>query len=355
MGKLIVTLFAMSLGIATVFGWPYINETRAKWGCDLEAPDSDCLELFRHVGHSWSLHNDLPRASLWYAYAAYAGDAASLFHLAWAHETQGLSQLAESHQRLEQLYGQEPPAVRRHRKEQLLASNPPFLGSFLVAEDLYRQAAEQGFVPAMNNLGQLYLLGIGLPFDVKEAFDWHLQAARAGNPVARWNVAIAYAQGLGVASNRTRALEYATWQPSGTEVPEGLRNMALRRTRLYHADLPEHYRSEIRDGLKRNRPVTIALETIERPPEWALASHTPLAPSPDVPRFGDVLERSANGEHRNTSVADNLARSRAEMQALTPTQRFLLDYGPPTMRNNYDHVLREMEAMEDFMRAMEPE
>ncbi|WP_119166925.1 tetratricopeptide repeat protein [Algihabitans albus] len=355
MGKLIVTLFATALGVAVVFGWPYINETRAKWGCDLEAPNAGCVELFREVGHSWSLHNDLPRASLWYAYASHAGDAASLFHLAWVHETEGLTQLAIRHLRLKRLYGRESPAVRRQRADEFFESNPPFLRSFVIAESLYRQSAEQGFDPAMNNLGQLYMLGVGLPFDIGQAFDWHLQAARAGNPVARWNIAIAYAQGLGVTPSRARALDYATWHPSGTEIPEGLRDMALRRTRLYSANLPEIYRAEIRHGLKQGRPVTIALETLEAPPDWAWFSHKPWAPSPDIPSFGDVLDRAARGEGGALQSSDDWARMRGELEAPTPSQRFLLDYGPPVLRENYDQVLGGMEETETLMRTPDDE
>ncbi len=62
----------------------------------------------------------------------------------------------------------------------------------------YEKAALQGVIPAQNNLGKLYSLGIGVKSDKKRAVYWFTQAANANDPIAQANLAVMYLKGDGV-------------------------------------------------------------------------------------------------------------------------------------------------------------
>ncbi len=55
------------------------------------------------------------------------------------------------------------------------------------AVELYRQAAERGHAVAQNNLGALYVGGVGVPQDFSRALYWFRQAAERGHEGARRN------------------------------------------------------------------------------------------------------------------------------------------------------------------------
>ena len=73
---------------------------------------------------------------------------------------------------------------------------------------LYRRAAEQGFVPAWNNLGIAYALGRGVARDDTQAVAWLRKAAEHGVALAQW--ARADADGLRKAAERGFALAQNT-------------------------------------------------------------------------------------------------------------------------------------------------
>ena len=75
------------------------------------------------------------------------------------------------------------------------------------AAALYRQAAEQGYARAQCNLGFFYCHGIGVREDQKEAFRWFFQAAEQGYARARFLLGECYERGRGVEQSRERALE----------------------------------------------------------------------------------------------------------------------------------------------------
>lgn len=62
----------------------------------------------------------------------------------------------------------------------------------------YRVAAEQGDPNAQDNLGSMYLNGIGVPKDYAEAAKWYRKAAEQGLAVAQFNLALRYLHGNGV-------------------------------------------------------------------------------------------------------------------------------------------------------------
>jgi TPR repeat protein len=65
----------------------------------------------------------------------------------------------------------------------------------------YKKAAEQGHAEAQYNLGVIYRKGRGVPIDFVEAFRWYKQAAEQGMPQAQNNLACLYFYGRGVAVN----------------------------------------------------------------------------------------------------------------------------------------------------------
>ncbi|MDR1396358.1 MAG: sel1 repeat family protein [Desulfarculales bacterium] len=69
-----------------------------------------------------------------------------------------------------------------------------------------RLAAGQGDLPAMGQLGYLYLNGCGVERDEEQGFQWSLAAARQGQPAARFNTAYCYYLGKGVEVNYPRAI-----------------------------------------------------------------------------------------------------------------------------------------------------
>jgi TPR repeat protein len=60
------------------------------------------------------------------------------------------------------------------------------------------EAAEHGDAAAMNDLGELYANGRGVPKDVARAFQWFQKAAEHGLAKAEFNEGEAYARGDGV-------------------------------------------------------------------------------------------------------------------------------------------------------------
>jgi hypothetical protein len=73
---------------------------------------------------------------------------------------------------------------------------------------LYRQAAAAGNASAMNNIGQLYQHGWGVPSDNGEALRWYRQSAERGNLAAINNIGSLYQKGLGVAADYGEAMRW---------------------------------------------------------------------------------------------------------------------------------------------------
>src|SRR3546814_12094419 len=59
----------------------------------------------------------------------------------------------------------------------------------------YMQAAEHGLAAAQVNLAVLYLRGEGVPKDPRAAARWLERAARAGHPLAQYNLGMMYESG----------------------------------------------------------------------------------------------------------------------------------------------------------------
>lgn len=97
----------------------------------------------------------------------------------------------------------ESPAAAQIRDELRRA------GNYLVGKDgprdpvqaayWFKKAADQGDPGAQNELGYLYIWGLGVPRDEEQAFRWFARAAGSGWEQAKLNMAVMYLRGMGVA------------------------------------------------------------------------------------------------------------------------------------------------------------
>lgn len=62
----------------------------------------------------------------------------------------------------------------------------------------YRSGAEQGFAAAQTNLGEMYVMGLGVMQDYAEAVRWYRAAAEQGELFAQVNLGGMYGNGRGV-------------------------------------------------------------------------------------------------------------------------------------------------------------
>ena len=69
------------------------------------------------------------------------------------------------------------------------------------ARTWFERAAALGNVAATNNLGAMYAQGLGVDQNLQMAFGWYARAAEAGSAIAQNNLAVAYLTGRGVEAN----------------------------------------------------------------------------------------------------------------------------------------------------------
>lgn len=115
--------------------------------------------------------------------------------------------------------GQKPrPDYQRHLSAEYANKHQGYQGliqkSYTEAVKWYRQAAEQGYPPAQNALGEQYVQGLGAPDqrvldpDPAEAARWFHRAADQGYAPAKNNIGLLYLHGFGVDRNLTTAVEW---------------------------------------------------------------------------------------------------------------------------------------------------
>ena len=140
-----------------------------------EPPSASCQVRMRALGHLWAVEGNLPRAMTWYERAARAGDVVSMFHLGWAYQEVAEARLVGVAQSIQANGPGTLPNVQAPASESEMAA---FNDAGVNAVTWFRASAELGFAPGMNNLGEMYRLGVGVPADPAKAFLWHLRAAR---------------------------------------------------------------------------------------------------------------------------------------------------------------------------------
>jgi len=89
-------------------------------------------------------------------------------------------------------------------------------GEAAVALSLWQQAAEQGSVTAMLNLGQVYRLGQGVDQDDEAAVGWYVRAAQQGSQVAQYNLLLMEREGR--AQDTDLRAAYAQSTASGSSI-----------------------------------------------------------------------------------------------------------------------------------------
>lgn len=77
-----------------------------------------------------------------------------------------------------------------------------------------------------NNLGYLYLHGIGVTQDSRAAIDWYTRAARRGLPTAQYNLGFIYQTGNGVPPNARAAADWYA-RAAAQNHPESANNLAM--------------------------------------------------------------------------------------------------------------------------------
>lgn len=228
--------------------------------CPGRSPGEGCLARMRAMGHIWSDAGELEKAEYWYGEAAERGDTAAMFHLAWVYDERYIKVIKSKRRmwipRWADAAPSTPKVMRRSGGKTDLD----------LAKQWYQTAANRGFAPAMNNLGAIHIRGrIGPPVEQSRAFVMFMSAAKAGNPVAHWNLAIAYTAGLGVTPNAAQAAKWQTWTPPARMTPD-LKEPTLQRTQLLTMKLSSASRAKMRASVESGEPITMSQEEFTRKP-----------------------------------------------------------------------------------------
>jgi TPR repeat protein len=104
-------------------------------------------------------------------------------------------------------------AVEPAKAEQTIPENELYAEAkrFLQAKDyasafrLMEKAAAAGHLLAMNDLGDMYYSGDGVPQEYEQAFAWYRKGAMAGNVLAMANLAYLYEHGWGIGKDTVQA------------------------------------------------------------------------------------------------------------------------------------------------------
>lgn len=79
-------------------------------------------------------------------------------------------------------------------------------GNYSAAAKWYQKAADQDDADAQYHLGALYLIGLGVAQDNKQAFKWYKEAAIQNHPQAQHQVGAAYIAGIGVQEDSKKGI-----------------------------------------------------------------------------------------------------------------------------------------------------
>ena len=72
----------------------------------------------------------------------------------------------------------------------------------------FRMSADHGNATAMNDIGELYFNGHGVPTNYDEAMNWYRRAAARGNATAQEGIGALYERGQGVAVDHVEAIKW---------------------------------------------------------------------------------------------------------------------------------------------------
>jgi hypothetical protein len=105
-------------------------------------------------------------------------------------------------------------------------------------------------------------------------------AVQAGNPVAGFNLSMAYLRGDGVQQNSAEALKLMEWSPLRKYSEADLAQPTLERTRFNGGLLAQGLREKIRSAADSGPPATARME------------FRPLRPVSSLPTFEEVRRQS---------------------------------------------------------------
>lgn len=167
------------------------------------------------LGISFSLgindfEQNLKRGNEWFWEATKSGDLVAQYNWACYWETQPDFKDIDFlfYKDLEQMHAQGNLAatymlgVYYEQGIDMHMSNPE------LAVEYYRQAADQGFAPAINNLADKYEKGLGVRQDLNQAYALYQQAAGQNIAAAQWSLALMYLNGEPVEKDQVQAKYY---------------------------------------------------------------------------------------------------------------------------------------------------
>ena len=97
---------------------------------------------------------------------------------------------------------------------------------YAIALKYFEDAAAQKHVNALNNLGEMYRLGKGVPINLNKAFSLYEKAAEQDCAVAQFNLAECYEHGYGVLKDDPKAIEW--YEKAALGYPDALNCLAER-------------------------------------------------------------------------------------------------------------------------------
>lgn len=267
---------------------PPTGELSINLTCRMEPLTPNCAGRMRAMGHVWAQLGWMSRAIKWYGRAASEGDdVAAYFHLGWAYEQRGYSQIVPQVREHEKALQEAAAKVQAELKAQVDAGvmtmaelNVPKMAAipepnvredFELAEAAYRKAADRGFAPAMNNLGQLYTSGVFGSAKLADGARWIIQAAEAGNPFGAINASLLYTSGMGVPRDAEQAARWGVWTGESTN-PRDVIYPTLEHTSMVLSGASERPLVwQIRKTMETHEPLTVTFR--------------PLQPDPRLPTF----------------------------------------------------------------------
>ncbi len=90
------------------------------------------------------------------------------------------------------------------------------------ALEWHKKAAQQGSLDAATNIALMYADGIGIPKDPAQAMIWFRQAAEGGDATAQYNLALIYGKGKGVPQDYKESLHWLTAAADQNVLPAAL-------------------------------------------------------------------------------------------------------------------------------------
>jgi TPR repeat protein len=273
---------------------PPAGELMIRLTCRMEPLTPHCIGRMRAMGHVWAKLGWLDRAIMWYGRAATEGDdTAAYFHLGWAYEQRGYRRIVpklQAHTKALEAAAAKRQAELKAQVEagvtdmaDLKMPTKPAVPEanlredFERAEHAYRMAADRGFAPAMNNLGQLYTTGVFGSAKRADGAEWILRAAKAGNPFGAINAALIYTGGIGVSRDAEQAIRWGGWNGELTN-PHDVIYPTLEHTTMVLTGAAE-------------RPLVLGIREIMKTHEPLNIRFKPLQPDPRLPTFRSISSK----------------------------------------------------------------